>query len=90
MLVVDDTAVPKKRTHSVGVAAQYASALGRRRTASTDVQTLARGGVPVMMALRLFLPDDWISDRRRLERAGVGRLSTARSKPRSHWRRSIA
>jgi hypothetical protein len=27
--------------------------------------------VPVMVALRLFLPDSWISDRRRLERAGA-------------------
>ncbi len=27
VLVIDDTAIPKKGTHSVGVAAQYASAL---------------------------------------------------------------
>ena len=44
--------------------------------------TLARGEVPVMVALRLFLPDGWISDRRRLERAGVpAAYRTARSKP---------
>jgi SRSO17 transposase len=29
VLVIDDTAIPKKGTHSVGVASQYASALGR-------------------------------------------------------------
>jgi SRSO17 transposase len=29
VMVIDDTAIPKKGTHSVGVAAQYASALGK-------------------------------------------------------------
>src|SRR5262249_23080350 len=29
VLVIDDTAIPKKGTHSAGVAAQYASALGK-------------------------------------------------------------
>ena len=53
MLVIDDTAVPKKGTHSVGVAAQYASALGKTANCQTLVSlTLARGEVPVMVALR--------------------------------------
>jgi DDE superfamily endonuclease len=44
--------------------------------------TLARGEVPVMVALRLFLPESWISDRKRLERAGVpAEYHTARTKP---------
>ena len=71
-LIVDDTALPKKGRHSVGVAPQYASALGKNANCQTLVSlTLARGEVPVMVTLRLFLPDSWTSDRVRLERAGV-------------------
>jgi SRSO17 transposase len=81
VLVIDDTAIPKKGTHSVGVAAQYAS--GKTANCQTLVSlTLARGEVPVMAALRLFLPDSWIDDRKRLERAGVpAEYRTARTKP---------
>ena len=72
VLVVDDTAIPKKGTHSVGVAPQYCSALGKTANCQTLVSlTLARGEVPVMLALRLFLPESWTSKRARLERAGV-------------------
>ena len=83
VLVIDDTAVPKKGTHSVGVAAQYASALGKTANCQTLVSlTLARGEVPVMVALRLFLPDSWVNDRRRLKRAGVPvEYRTAQTKP---------
>ena len=83
VLVIDDTAIPKKGTHSVGVAAQYASALGKTANCQTLVSlTLARGEVPVMLALRLFLPESWTSDRARLKRAGVpAEYQTARTKP---------
>ena len=83
VLVIDDTAIPKKGTHSVGVAAQYASALGKTANCQTLVSlTLARGEVPVMLALRLFLPESWTSDRVRLKRAGVpAEYRTARTKP---------
>jgi SRSO17 transposase len=81
--VIDDTAIPKKGTHSVGVAAQYASALGKTANCQTLVSlTLARGEVPVVLALRLFLPESWTSKRARLERAGVpAEYRTARTKP---------
>src|SRR5262249_22003054 len=72
VLVIDDTAIPKKGTHSAGVAAQYASALGKTANCQTMVSlTLARGEVPVMLALRLFLPESWTSNQVRLDRAGV-------------------
>ena len=83
VLVIDDTAVPKKGRHSVGVAPQYASALGKTANCQTLVSlTLARGEVPVMVALRLFVPENWTNDRKRLERAGVPvEYRTARTKP---------
>ena len=83
VLVIDDTAMPKKGKHSVGVAAQYASALGKTANCQTLVSlTLARGEVPVMLALRLFLPESWTNDRVRLKRAGVPvEYRTARTKP---------
>ena len=83
VLVIDDTALPKKGKHSVGVAPQYASALGKNANCQTLVSlTLACGEVPVMVALRLFLPESWTSDRTRLERAGVpAGYRTPRTKP---------
>src|SRR5207249_2019452 len=54
VLVIDDTAVPKKGKHSVGVASQYASALGKNANCQTLVSlTLARDEVPVMVAREL-------------------------------------
>ena len=71
-LIVDDTALPKKGRHSVGVAPQYASALGKNANCQTLVSlTLASGEVPVMVGLRLFLPQNWTSDPARLDGAGV-------------------
>ena len=83
VLVIDDTAMPKKGDRSVGVAPQYASTLGKTANCQTLVSlTLARGEVPVMVALRLFVPESWTSDPVRLERAGVPvEYRTARTKP---------
>jgi SRSO17 transposase len=57
--------------------------LAKRQIAKRLVSlTLARGEVPVMIALRLFLPESWASDAARLKRAGVPVESrTTRSKP---------
>ena len=83
VLVIDDTAMPKKGKHSVGVAPQYASTLGKTANCQTLVSlTLARGEVPVTVALRLFLPESWTSDPERLKQAGVpAEHRTARTKP---------
>ncbi|GBR36744.1 transposase [Neoasaia chiangmaiensis NBRC 101099] len=71
-LVIDDTALPKKGNHSVGVAPQYASSLGKTANCQSLVSvTLASREVPVMVGLRLFLPDEWTSDPERMARAHV-------------------
>src|SRR3954452_20314207 len=72
VLVVDDTALPKKGELSVGVARQYCGALDKRANCQVLVSlTLARGEVPVPLGLRLFLPDAWAGDAARCTRAGV-------------------
>ena len=62
-LVIDDTALPKKGQHSVGVALQYASSLGKTSNCQSMVSvTLASREVSVMVGLRLFLPEIWTGD----------------------------
>jgi len=71
-LIIDDTALPKKGKHSAGVAPQYASSLGKTANCQSLVSsTLARGEVPVMVGLRLFLPESWTSDPVRMAKARV-------------------
>lgn len=72
MLIIDDTALPKKGAHSVGVAQQYAGVLGKTANCQALVSlTLACGEVPVPMALRLYLPKAWCQDRKRCDKARV-------------------
>ena len=82
-LIVDDTALPKKGEHSVGVAPQYASSLGKTASCQSLVSlTLASREVPVMVGLRLFLPESWTSDPERMARARVPEdRQTALTKP---------
>jgi SRSO17 transposase len=71
-LVIDDTALPKKGTLSVGVARQYCGQLGKRANCQAMVSlTLAGREVPVPVGLRLFLPQEWTADFERCAAAGV-------------------
>ena len=71
-LIIDDTALPKKGERSVGVAPQYASSLGKTANCQCLVSvTLASREVPVMVGLRLFLPETWTNDPERMARAHV-------------------
>src|SRR3989449_1381810 len=70
--VVDDTGMPKKGRHSVGVARQYCSVLGKQENCQVAVSVSGaheRASIPV--AYRLYLPEAWAKDRRRRRTAGV-------------------
>jgi SRSO17 transposase len=72
MLVIDDTALPKKGTLSVGVARQYCGQLGKQANCQALVSlSLAGQEVPLPVGLRLFLPEEWIKDPERCAAAGV-------------------
>jgi SRSO17 transposase len=72
VLIIDDTALPKKGTQSVGVAHQYCGALGKQANCQCLVSlTLAKNDVPVPIALRLYLPEPWAGDDERRAKVGV-------------------
>lgn len=70
--IIDDTGFPKKGVHSVGVARQYCSMLGKQDNCQVAVSvSLAcdQGSIPV--AWQLYLPQDWAQDAERRKRTGV-------------------
>lgn len=72
VLLVDDTALVKQGTASVGVARQYCGELGKKANCQSLVTlTLARSEVPVAIWMRLFLPESWADDAQRCQRAGI-------------------
>jgi SRSO17 transposase len=75
--VVDDTAIPKKGRHSVGVAWQYCGVLGKEANCQVAVSvSLANKTMSVPAAWRLYLPESWAEDRKRRAEAGVPRHVT--------------
>ncbi len=80
-LIVDDTALPKQGKHSVGVKRQHCGVLGKQANCQVLVSlTLARKEVPVPIALRLYLPEDWAQDEARRAAAKVPESITFETK----------
>src|SRR3990172_9670743 len=70
--VVDDTGIPKKGAHSVGVARQYCGALGKQENCQVAVSVpLANEAVSVPAAYQLYLHESWANNRKRRRAAGV-------------------
>ena len=79
--IVDDTGLPKKGRHSVGVARQYCGVLGKQENCQVAVTlSLAHAHASVPVAYRLYLPEAWVQDRRRRRAVGVPKAVTFRTK----------
>jgi SRSO17 transposase len=72
IFLFDDVSFPKQGKHSVGVQRQYCGALGKKANCQVAVSVhyvSPQGHYP--LDLRLYLPNSWLCDTKRLDRAGV-------------------
>jgi SRSO17 transposase len=72
IFLFDDVSFPKQGTHSVGVQRQYCGALGKKANCQVAVSVhyvSPQGHYP--LDLRLYLPECWLADAGRLDKAGV-------------------
>ena len=80
--MIDDTGIPKKGTHSVGVARQYCGQPGRQDNCQVAVTlSLAGDHASLPVVHRLYLPQAWADDPARRARAGVPGDMVFRTKP---------
>ena len=80
--IIDDTGFPKQGRHSVGVARQYCGQLGKQDNCQVAVSlSLANDHASLPVAYRLYLPQDWASDRDRRRKAGVPEGLGFKTKP---------
>ena len=80
--IIDDTAFPKKGTHSVGVARQYCGQLGKQDNCQVAVSlSVTNDHASLPIAYRLYLPQAWANDPDRRRRVGVPDDVTFQTKP---------
>jgi SRSO17 transposase len=80
--IVDETAIPKKGRHSVGVARQYCGQLGKPENGQVAVTlSVASWQVSLPVAWQLDLVREWAEDRARGKKAGVPEEVKFQTKP---------
>jgi len=80
--IIDDTGFPKKGRHSVGGTRQYCGQLGKQDNCQVAVSlSLANHDGSLPVAYRLYLPQEWASDRERRDKAKVPDTIEFQTKP---------
>ena len=80
--IVDDTGLPKKGNHSVGVTRQYCGQVGKQENCRIAVSlSVATWDSSLPIAYRLYLPKDWAEDSERREKAEVPEEVVFQTKP---------
>lgn len=70
--IIDDTGMPKKGTHSVGVSHQYCGQLGKQANCQVAVSvSMATQTMSLPIDYRLYLPKSWTDEPERCAQVGV-------------------
>lgn len=80
--IVDDTGIPKKGKHSVGVARQYCGVLGKQDNCQVAVSlSVANERLSLPIAYELYLPETWVENKELRRKAGIPDDVPFRTKP---------
>ncbi len=80
--VVDDTGLPKKGIHSVGVIRQYRGQVGKQDNCRIAVSlSAATSNASLPIAYQLYLPEAWTEDQERRRKTGVPEEIGFQTKP---------
>jgi len=81
--VIDDTGLPKKGRHSVGVARQYCGQTGKRDNCQVAVSlSVCTDHASLPVAWQLYLPESWTNDAERRAEVGIPDDIGFKTKPR--------